>query len=127
MKSRGYWLVLMAAILWGTNGTAQALAPEGAQPLVIGALRIVIGGLTLLAIASMRGALRDRKRWSLLPTLVGALSMAAYQVFFFAGWSAQAWLWGRSWVSAAHPSWQDRSGTSCAGSGRASGGGWQPF
>jgi DME family drug/metabolite transporter len=85
MKSRGYWLVLMAAILWGTNGTAQALAPEGAHPLVIGALRIVIGGLTLLAIASMRGALRDRKRWPLLPTLVGALSMAAYQVFFFAG------------------------------------------
>jgi len=85
MKSRGYWLVLMAAILWGTNGTAQALAPEGAQPLIIGTLRIVIGGLTLLAIAGMRGALRDRKRWPLLPTLVGALSMAAYQVFFFAG------------------------------------------
>lgn len=85
MKSRGYWLVLMAAVLWGTNGTAQALAPEGAQPLIIGTLRIVIGGLTLLAIASMRGAVRDRKRWPLLPTLVGALSMAAYQVFFFAG------------------------------------------
>lgn len=85
MKSRGYWLVLMAAILWGTNGTAQTLAPEGAEPLIIGTLRIALGGLTLLVIAALRGALRDRKHWPFLPTLLGALSMAAYQVFFFAG------------------------------------------
>ncbi len=89
MKSRGYWLVLMAAVLWGTNGTAQTLAPEGAQPVIIGTLRIALGGLTLLAIAAARGALRDllqpRRRWALVPTLLGAASMAAYQMFFFAG------------------------------------------
>jgi DME family drug/metabolite transporter len=85
MKSRGYWLVLIAACLWGTNGTAQALAPQGAQPLVIGALRIALGGLTLLLIAGLRGALRDRRRWAVLPTIIGSLSIAAYQVFFFAG------------------------------------------
>lgn len=85
MKSRGYWLVLIAACLWGTNGTAQALAPQGAQPIIIGTLRIALGGLTLLVIAALRGALRDRKRWSFWPTLFGALSMAAYQMFFFAG------------------------------------------
>ena len=85
MKSRGYWLVLIAACLWGTNGTAQALAPQGAQPLIIGALRIALGGLTLLLIATLRGALRVRTRWALLPTIIGALSIAAYQVFFFAG------------------------------------------
>lgn len=85
MKSRGYWLVLLAACLWGTNGTAQALAPQGAQPIIIGTLRIALGGLTLLIIAAMRGALRDGKRWPIWPTLLGALSMAAYQMFFFTG------------------------------------------
>jgi DME family drug/metabolite transporter len=85
MKSRGYWLVLIAAFLWGTNGTAQTLAPQAAQPIIIGTLRIALGGMTLLAIAAMRGALRDGKRWAILPTLFGALSMAAYQLFFFAG------------------------------------------
>jgi DME family drug/metabolite transporter len=85
MKSRGYWLILLAACLWGTNGTAQALAPQGAQPIIIGTLRIALGGLTLLIIASFRGALRDGKRWPFWPTLLGALSMAAYQMFFFAG------------------------------------------
>jgi DME family drug/metabolite transporter len=85
MKNRGYWFVLIAACLWGTNGTVQALAPEAAQPLVIGALRIVIGGLALLAVAAGRGALRDGKRWAFWPTLAAALSMAAYQLFFFAG------------------------------------------
>ena len=85
MKSRGYWLVLLAACLWGTNGTAQTLAPTGAQPIIIGTLRIALGGLTLLIIAAWRGALRDGKRWPFWPTFLGALSMAAYQMFFFAG------------------------------------------
>jgi DME family drug/metabolite transporter len=85
MKSRGYWLILLAACLWGTNGTAQALAPQGAHPIIIGTLRIALGGLTLLVIAALRGALGDGKRWPFWPTFLGALSMAAYQMFFFAG------------------------------------------
>jgi DME family drug/metabolite transporter len=85
MKSRGSWLVLLAACLWGTNGTAQALAPQGAQPIIIGTLRIALGGVTLLAFALLRGSLHRSKRWPFWPTLLGALSMAAYQMFFFAG------------------------------------------
>lgn len=85
MRNRGYWYVFLAACLWGTNGTAQALAPEAAQPVSIGVLRIALGGLTLLAIAGLRGTLRDGQRWLFWPTLFGALSMAAYQLFFFAG------------------------------------------
>ncbi len=85
MKSRGSWLVLLAAFLWGTNGTAQALAPQSAQPIIIGTLRIALGGLSLLVFALARGSLRDGKRWPFWPTLAGALSMAAYQMFFFAG------------------------------------------
>ncbi len=85
MKARGAWLVLLAACLWGTNGTAQALAPAGAQPIIIGTLRIAVGGLALLAFALSQGSLRDGKRWLFWPTFLGALSMAAYQMFFFAG------------------------------------------
>ncbi len=85
MSSRGAWLILLAACLWGTNGTAQTLAPPGAQPIIIGTLRIALGGITLLVIALSRRSLRDGKPWPFWPTLLGALSMAAYQLFFFAG------------------------------------------
>ena len=34
---RGVFLVLAAAMLWGTTGTAQSLAPGGLSPLWIGA------------------------------------------------------------------------------------------
>lgn len=85
MKNRGYWFVLLAACLWGTNGTVQALAPEAAGPLAIGALRILLGGLALLGVAALRGTLRDGHKWAFWPTLVAALSIAAYQMFFFAG------------------------------------------
>ena len=77
--------MIAAAMLWGTTGTAQALAPDGAQPVIIGTVRLVVGGIALMAFALMRGVLRDGKRWSIWPTLLAALSMAAYQLFFFAG------------------------------------------
>ncbi|MFA7467062.1 MAG: EamA family transporter [Desulfotomaculaceae bacterium] len=47
----GPLLVLSGAVLWGTTGTTQALAPDGATPLAIGAMRLLVGGLCLLAIA----------------------------------------------------------------------------
>lgn len=33
-------LIIAAATLWGTTGTSQALAPQGAGPLAIGALHL---------------------------------------------------------------------------------------
>ena len=83
--NRGFVYVLLAAALWGTTGTAQALAPSGAQPAVIGSLRLAIGGLALLGFAALRGTLRSGSRWPIAITLVAAVSMAAYQLFFFAG------------------------------------------
>ncbi len=83
--ARGAWLILAAAALWGTTGTAQALAPPAAQPATIGALRLLIGGGALLALAVARGALKRGRRWPALPTGVAALSVAAYQLFFFSG------------------------------------------
>jgi DME family drug/metabolite transporter len=75
--------VLAAAVLWGTTGTAQALAPEGAQPAAIGAMRLAIGGIALLLLAGIRGALRSGVRWPALATAFAGGSMAAYQICFF--------------------------------------------
>ena len=41
-------LILFAAMLWGTTGTVQALAPDSAHPVAIGAARLFIGGLFYL-------------------------------------------------------------------------------
>lgn len=41
---KGRIFVLIAAILWGTAGTAQTFAPQGASPAVVGTFRILIGG-----------------------------------------------------------------------------------
>ncbi|MFZ5944692.1 MAG: EamA family transporter [Bacillota bacterium] len=84
-KSIGSGLVLLGAILWGTTGTSQALAPEGASPLAIGAVRVTIGGTALLLLAFLRGSFANNQPWLKKPTFFAALSMAAYQPFFFAG------------------------------------------
>lgn len=94
-------LVLGAALLWGTTGTAQALGPGGATPLAVGTVRLVLGGAVLIVIAVARrpgepsathdgmpvpgraAALRlDRSE--VLPALGTAAAIAAYQLTFFA-------------------------------------------
>lgn len=78
------WLILLAAVLWGTTGTAQAFAPPHASPLAIGAIRLALGGVILLVFALSKGSLRG-KDWPYSTTTITALAMAAYQPFFFAG------------------------------------------
>lgn len=80
--------MLAGAVLWGTTGTAQALAPPDAQPLAIGALRLIAGGLFLLLflVARRRRAAPQKLARADLPAiLLAAACMAAYQVLFFAG------------------------------------------
>lgn len=78
------FMVLSAAVMWGTTGTARALAPGTASPLSVGAVRIAIGGTALLLVALVRGSL-VRERWPALTTLVAAAGVAAYQLSFFEG------------------------------------------
>jgi drug/metabolite transporter, DME family len=80
---RGSGLVLAAAALWGTTGTARALAPAGASPLSVGAVRIAVGGAALLAVAGLRGGLRRGDRWPPGPVAAGAVAVAGYQLAFF--------------------------------------------
>ena len=80
----GPWLVLLAAMLWGTTGTAQALAPAGTQPFAVGAVRLAVGGLILLVLALSQRALR-REHWPAVPLFFAVGGMAAYQLSFFTG------------------------------------------
>jgi DME family drug/metabolite transporter len=76
-------LVLLAALCFGTTGTAQALGPDGIDPAAVGAARIACGGLLLVgfALAVRRAA---GPRWARGPVLAGAAGVAAYQASFFA-------------------------------------------
>lgn len=76
--------VVGAAILFGTTGTAQALGPDAATPLGVGALRILVGSAALWVLAGTiprPGRLRDR----VVPVVVGGFGVAAYQPGFFVG------------------------------------------
>ncbi len=81
----GGLFVVLAAVLWGTTGTSQALAPVGASPLAVGALRIIVGGAALLALALGRGGFRDGTRWPLAWTALAVVMTASYQLSFFGG------------------------------------------
>ncbi len=91
--------VLVAALLFGTTGTAQALGPEGTTPLSVGAVRLVIGGTGLAVIAFVLARRHHAKtdahpdaaarprfgaRPLLLMVLTGAC-LALYQPLFFLG------------------------------------------
>lgn len=82
---RGSLLVLGAAVLWGTTGTAQAFAPAGASSISIGAVRLVIGGAALLIFAGAQGLLPQMRDLPRLAWYASALAMAAYQLAFFEG------------------------------------------
>ena len=72
--------VLLAAICFGTTGTAQAVGP-GTSPVAVGAARIVLGGLLLALVA--RG-LRVRMPRVGAPLVGMAAAVVVYQLSFFA-------------------------------------------
>lgn len=81
---------LLAAALFGTTGTAQALGPDGTDPASVGALRIAVGAsvLALAVVGRYRRAVRPIRAgrlptWTLV--LVGGLCVASYQACFFLG------------------------------------------
>jgi len=77
-------LVLFAAILWGTTGTSQGLAPEGASSLSIGAMRMLVGGLVMLLLAfRVDGKIKLEKNHIPAVLLAGAC-IGLYQPLFFA-------------------------------------------
>ena len=78
-------LIVGAAVLWGTTGTAQDLGDVGASPVVVGVARIALGGalLALVALLTAAGG-RAGLRGAPGPLVAGVLAVAGYQACFFA-------------------------------------------
>lgn len=78
---------MLAGVLWGTSGTAQALSPYPGSPSGLGAARIAVAGLVLGGVAlvrTSRDGLRGLARRGVRGYAVaGMLALAAYQGSFF--------------------------------------------
>ena len=83
--ARGPLLILLGALCFSTTGTVQALSPEGATPYVIGALRMLVGGLALLLWCAFRGELPRFWRWPMRCVVPSTLALLGFQFFFFRG------------------------------------------
>ncbi|WP_033541666.1 EamA family transporter [Planococcus sp. CAU13] len=82
MNGIPYILVLLAAMLWGTTGTAQNFISGEAHPLTIGAFRLMIGGFSLLLFTLVTKSIIFRSiPWR--AAFLSAVSMALFQPLFF--------------------------------------------
>lgn len=81
---KGFLLVIFAAVLFGTTGTSQALAPEGISSTAIGSLRLLIGGPALLLLAALFSKTSPFSfRPPLVPTFIAACGIVIFQLCFF--------------------------------------------
>lgn len=81
----GSFLILIGAFCFSTIGFVQAQAPEGATPYVLGALRMVGGGIALFLWCFWKGLLPERHPWPLKYVLPSVLGLIGFQMFFFKG------------------------------------------
>lgn len=70
-----------ACLCFGTSGTAQALGPEAASPLVVGGARLLLGALGLWALIKFR----EPKNLPRKLLWLGGCAVAAFQITFFSG------------------------------------------
>lgn len=77
--------VLIAAILWGTTGTAQGLAPGPANPMIFGALRLGVGGIAVLIIAALKGTYKKGICVNKTMLFIASGCVAGFQILFFTG------------------------------------------
>jgi len=81
----GRFLVFTAAVLWGTSGTAQELAPMGATSAVVGSARLMLCAVFLFLITAARGEL---KSWRILLSpifLLTGFTQAVFHLTYFGG------------------------------------------
>lgn len=98
-------LVLAAAMLWGTTGTAQHFAPAQLSPYWVGGLRMVMAALFFVALAMVmdRGHHSSPMRWGRV--LFCGLCMAIYNLSFFAGIKACGVALGTALAIGSGPIW----------------------
>ncbi|MER1967310.1 EamA family transporter [Castellaniella sp. GW247-6E4] len=106
---QGVLLVLGAAVLWGTTGTAQSFSSAALSPYWVGALRLLVASLFFLAYAA----------WALGPVRLGreladlhwqqaiwaGACMAGYNLTFFAGVKATGVAVGTALALGSGPIW----------------------
>lgn len=81
---KAQFLIIIAAMIWGTTGSIQAIGPKGLNPIVLGALRVGIGGTAMIIYAIFKGEFCV-KGINKKMIIWAALSIGIYQpVFFFA-------------------------------------------
>jgi len=77
-----YGIVLIAAVLWGTTGTAQMFLQGEISAVSVAMIRSGIGGgILLLAVILLRKI--QFKQWSWKWTFLAALAIGLFQVLFF--------------------------------------------
>lgn len=105
----GIGLILSAALLWGTTGTAQSFAPLSLSSFWVGAMRLLVsGGFFLLwisatDIAALRLTRLRALPWSLV--LTASFCMAIYNLAFFAGVRATSVAIGTAIALGSAPVW----------------------
>lgn len=102
---RSIAMVLLAAMLWGTTGTAQSLAPPTLSPYWVGALRLGVASafFAVLAWPALRARGWRGLRGGALP--LAALCVAAYNLSFFAGVKASGVALGTALAIGSGPVW----------------------
>jgi DME family drug/metabolite transporter len=81
-EATGVLFVFITAVLWGSTGTVQTLGPRGIDPLVVAALRIIIGGFLIWIRARALGQRSDGP-WPRMVVVAGAGAVALFQGSFF--------------------------------------------
>lgn len=105
----GVAMVLAAAMLWGTTGTAQSFAPLSLSPYWVGALRLGVAALffwPMLLIADRHAVTAEGLRRLPWPGIcLAAVCMCAYNLTFFAGVRASGVAIGTAVALGSGPVW----------------------
>lgn len=108
-QAAGLALVLVAAVLWGTTGTAQSFAPPALSSYWIGAARLVISALffiSWIAITQIHFLSLNRLATLQWPMIIAAaLTMSIYNLAFFAGIRATSVTVGTAIALGSGPIW----------------------
>jgi DME family drug/metabolite transporter len=107
--AHGVLLVLAAAVLWGTTGTAQSFAGDGLSSAWVGALRLAVAAVFFGAWLAMAGRARGPEpappAWSWGGVFAAAACMAVYNLAFFAGVRATGVAVGTAVALGSGPVW----------------------
>jgi len=80
-RLKDYGSLIFAGICFGTTGTAQALGPDHASPLVVGAARLLLGATFLWIIHKVLNP--GGSSIGVFDLLLGGIGVALYQLSFF--------------------------------------------